>query len=360
MPHSETKDADIPIISISHPTLEVAQQVLSAASTHGFLFICNDGSILPTSSINKMFDLSARVFSQPTIQKATHAIHTPEAGGLNCGWVRMSGESLDPSHPGDPKEAFNIAPPTSSSPLQPLPSPLSSSATEICDFLGSCHDLCTRILTLLGAALRIPEEEGGESWFADRHDESKGPSGTIFRMLYYPATTAQRGEGEQRIRAGAHSDYGSITLLFRLPGQPGLEILKPDGTWAPVPVNPPSPTSNSSSDDDAKEMGSPPILVNIGDLLCFWTNGMLKSTVHRVTFSGGEERYSMAYFCHPLDGARLEAVPGAVIQAYGDKGREEVGRQRERLGLGGGAGSEVLTAKEHLDRRLKVTYGLKD
>lgn len=261
----------------------------------------------------------------------------------------MAGEALDPSVPGDPKEAFNIAPPQPD--LQPLPTPLSSSASEIRAFLDACHAICTRILTLLGTALQIPASEGGEKWFSDRHDESRGKSGTIFRMLYYPESKDGKGREVQSIRAGAHSDYGSITLLFRLPGQPGLEILTPDQTWAPVPVSPPNPSATSEA---------PPILVNIGDLLSFWTNGMLKSTVHRVTFSGGEERYSMAYFCHPLDDAKLEAVPSSIIDEFGDKGRVELESQKERLGLGGGAQAGVLTAKEHLDRRLKVTYGLKD
>lgn len=85
---------------------------------------------------------------------------------------------------------------------------------------------------------------------------------------------------------------------------------------------------------------------------------MLKSTVHRVTFSGGGERYSMAYFCHPLDDARLEKVQSRVLERGDDEmGREELRSQRRRLGLGE-EGEEVLTAKEHLDRRLKVTYGL--
>lgn len=67
----------------------------------------------------------------------------------------------------------------------------------------------------------------------------------------------------------------------------------------------------------------------------------------------------MAYFCHPLDGAELGAVPSQVIQDYGDKGREELKSQRKRLGLNEeDDGKEVITAKEHLERRLKVTYGL--
>lgn len=247
---------------------------------------------------------------------------------------------------GDPKEAFNIGPAQPN--LQPLPEPLSSQKDLILRFQLSCHKLCTNILSLLGIALQIPDPE----YFTARHDQSQGPSGTIFRMLYYPTTTdskspsqTQKEEERLNIRAGAHSDYGSLTLLFRLPGQPGLQLLTPRG-WIDVPVNPDENDPN------------PPILVNIGDLLSFWTAGMLKSTVHRVTFSGGEERYSMAYFCHPLDDARLEAVPSKVIEGYGDAGREELRGQRKRLGLSEDGDGEILTAKQHLDRRLKVTYGI--
>lgn len=68
----------------------------------------------------------------------------------------------------------------------------------------------------------------------------------------------------------------------------------------------------------------------------------------------------MAYFCHPLDDALLEAVPSGVIKEFGDDGVEELKSQRARLGLDAEKVGEVLTAKQHLDRRLKITYGLKD
>ncbi|KAJ9637907.1 hypothetical protein H2199_007402 [Coniosporium tulheliwenetii] len=118
---------------------------------------------------------------------------------------------------------------------------------------------------------QIPPSQGGSHWFSDRHNRSKGPSGSVLRLLYYPAINDNSYNPSLDIRAGAHSDYGSITLLFQLPSQPGLEILTPNNTWAPVPVNPLNQTV-------------PPILVNIGDLLSYWTNGLLKSTVHRVIF----------------------------------------------------------------------------
>ncbi|KAH7139064.1 hypothetical protein B0J11DRAFT_34258 [Dendryphion nanum] len=341
MSPTNTADAGIPVINISTPSPEVAQKVLDAASTHGFLFIENDGLTIPPEDINAMFDLSRKYFAKFQHEKSEFAIHSEKAGGLNRGWVRMQGESLDPDgqKQGDPKEAFNIAPPHPD--LQPLPSPFSDSTSTILTFQRNCHSLCTQILQLLNSALQIPSQ----TYLSARHDQTRGPSGSIFRLLYYPKTSTLDGHS---IRAGAHSDYGSLTLLFRLPGQAGLEVLTPSGLFAPVPVNPfPERLANS------------PILVNIGDLLSFWTNGMLKSTVHRVTFGGGEERYSIAYFCHPLDEVRLDAVPSRAIEDYGDKGlgREELEGQRRKIGLG--VDEEiVLTAREHLDRRLKVTYGL--
>lgn len=97
-----------------------------------------------------------------------------------------------------------------------------------------------------------------------------------------------------------------------------------------------------------------PILVNIGDLLAYWTNGLLKSTVHRVIFpkdarKGGEDRYSMAYFCHPIDEVELVPVPSKRVQEY--QGGVE--------GQGVSKGGKTLTAKDHLLERLAATYGTK-
>jgi isopenicillin N synthase-like dioxygenase len=49
--------SEIPIIDISEPSPTVAQQVLDAACTHGFLFIKNDGSTIPQADIDEMFNL---------------------------------------------------------------------------------------------------------------------------------------------------------------------------------------------------------------------------------------------------------------------------------------------------------------
>ena len=141
------------------------------------------------------------------------------------------------------------------------------------------------------------------------------------------------------IRAGAHSDYGSITLLFQRPSQPGLEIFD-DSTWSPVEVYPPGTETDTF----------PPILVNIGDVLSYWTSGLLKSTRHRVVFpTGGKEgdRYSIAYFCHPVDTTPLVSVPSRMVEKR-LKNPDEVTEIREE--------TKVMTAGEYLQSRLEATY----
>lgn len=178
----------------------------------------------------------------------------------------------------------------------------------------------------------------------------------MLRLLYYPSVGGLAAD-EEDIRAGAHSDYGSVTLLFQLPGQPGLEILTPEKEWVSVPVDP-----TLTFRADGYDEGSPsapvkalPILVNIGDLLSYWTNGVLRSTVHRVIFPkdarrGGEDRYSMAYFCHPLDDAALVSVPSALVRAQAAAPAD---------GKEGGEKGRAMTARDHLNSRLAATYGIK-
>jgi isopenicillin N synthase-like dioxygenase len=185
------------------------------------------------------------------------------------------------------------------------------------------------------------------NWFSSRHQK---PSASILRFLHYPALSSDIYlEDEADIRAGAHSDYGSITLLFQRVSQPGLEIRTPESTWAPVPVIPQGYRTSTTF---------PPILVNIADLLSYWTNGYLKSTVHRVIFPkdarrGGEDRYSIAYFCHPSDDAELVPVPSKIVA-------ERPMAEGEKVGYGGGAeGQRAMTAREHLEKRLGATYEFK-
>lgn len=201
---------------------------------------------------------------------------------------------------------------------------------ELVEFEGACKRTCERVLELLALGLEVQERD----WFSRRH---RRPSGSIVRLLRYPG-----GQGQGDVGAGAHSDYGSVTLLFQREGQRGLEVMDPEGVWKGVEVVP-----------QGSKGEVPPVVVNVGDLLSYWTNGLLKSTVHRVIMPSEAERprYSIVYFCHPKDDEGLVAVPSRLVHERGSM------KEGDQVGYGGGSQGRALTAKEHLMRRLEATYG---
>ncbi|KAL5341534.1 hypothetical protein BJX70DRAFT_358169 [Aspergillus crustosus] len=349
---------DLPILDISNPDdAVVGKAMLEAATKYGFLYVDSKGTDFAAEDVRHAFDQSKSFFASPVKEKEPCQIQSN-----NRGWSGLHSETLDPENQrtGDFKEAFNFGEFISGKAQQPLPAALTPYETEIGNFADLCTKTCNRILKLLALGLKISPD-----FFTARHDPTKGSTGCILRYLYYPSISAPATAEYDHtvdVRAGAHSDYGSITLLFQRPGQPGLEILTPEKTWAPVPVEP----RNHQSQSGEAGFSFPPILVNIGDLLSYWTNGLLKSTVHRVVFPNSEptgnssqDRYSIVFFCHPLDSTELVPVPSEVVKAYiEEKGAEDT---EEKVGFGGGAGNlepgkRALTAAEHLAMRLNATY----
>ncbi|KAK6594885.1 2OG-Fe oxygenase family protein [Botrytis cinerea] len=325
---SSSNEGRIPVIDISGsvPQSEVAKQLVDAAATFGFVYIKNLGKDIPVDAIDRTFELSQKFFSSPVEEKLPCKI-----ANNNRGWSGMHTEKLDEKNQrvGDFKEAFNLGDFVDGKADQPLPPSLSPHESELNDFQLYCHKLCLKLLTLFAIGL----------------ETSRGTTGCILRLLYYPSLPPNSDyQPDVDIRAGAHSDYGSITLLFQRPSQPGLEILPPSSSsepkWTPVPIQPPT-TENDPS---------PPILVNIGDLLSHWTNNLLVSTVHRVIFPKSlpteiADRYSIAYFCHPVGTTVLESVPSERVQKFGEA-NGEIERKK----------GEKITADEHLMGRLRATY----
>lgn len=180
---------------------------------------------------------------------------------------------------------------------------------------------------------------------------SKAHGGESYRMrlIKYPPvemTPPPDGDDTPDIRAGAHSDYGSLTLLFRQPSdQGGLQVLLPEasdgeGQWLDVPCM-----------KDA-------IVVNIGDALEFWTAGRLRSTVHRVAYprSARENvaRLSIPVFIQPDRSVVLE--PMATVRGDGDLHAsvdEEFAAVLRRKGY---LTADPVTSQEHLASRIRATY----
>jgi len=117
---------------------------------------------------------------------------------------------------------------------------------------------------------------------------------SVLRLLHYPPI---EGEPGSHVRAGAHEDINTITLLLGAE-EAGLELLTKDGRWIPVAPKPGE------------------LVVNIGDMLQRLTNGRLRSTSHRVVNPPPERRrhsrYSMPFFLHFRSDFLIEALPGTV------------------------------------------------
>ena len=102
---------------------------------------------------------------------------------------------------------------------------------------------------------------------------------TIMRMIHYPPLDETMPEGA--VRSAAHEDINFITLLVTATAD-GLEVMDHDGSWIQV-----------KGDQDA-------IIVDSGDMLQNLTNGLFKSTTHRVVNpkDANTRRYSMPMFVH--------------------------------------------------------------
>lgn len=139
---------------------------------------------------------------------------------------------------------------------------------------------------------------------------------TILRIIHYPPIrTADQPHSQ---RAAPHEDINLITLLCEAT-TPGLEILKADGEWLAIEPIPGQ------------------IIVDTGDMLQVLSNGLLKSTTHRVVNPNNsrERRFSMPFFVHPRPDFNLTPLPACIEQT------------------GGKALYPSETAAEALEKRLK-------
>lgn len=329
------------IVDVSTINESTAEELLNAATSQGFLFI--EGHGFSESEVEDLFRLSKEFFELPSEYKKEFLIDES-----NHGYTDYGGENLDPTtqKKGDPKEALNFSCLNFLTGLsaKPIPDWLSEDPRRlkiVQEAIVKLYNLSIKILRILALGLKIEDTAvSGTEWFVSKYHPEK-ESGTTFRFLHYPGQKLLNPEA--LIRAGAHTDYGSMTLLFQQEHQEGLEIYSPvSKKWEPVPYVP---------NDEAKFPGQgAPIIVNIADQLSYWTGGLLKSTIHRVKFppeaqASGQDRYSIVFFSHPNDSTLLEPVPSDMIRKINERGANK--------------GGKPITAKEHLDKRLAATYGWK-
>ncbi len=137
---------------------------------------------------------------------------------------------------------------------------------------------------------------------------------TILRVIHYPPVAEDRDPAS--VRAGAHEDINLITLLCEATAE-GLELLDRNGAWRPIRAL------------------EGQIIVDAGDMIQNLTNGLLKSTTHRVVNPDNDRqrRFSMPFFVHPRAEVDLSPLATSVkrsggVQEYPSIGAREFLCQR--------------------------------
>jgi len=209
---------------------------------------------------------------------------------VTIGYVGLQRENLNPTDKkGDFKEAFNIV--GNNNRFLTGPKELKDMKEITEQFYQCASNASLVILEAYALALKLPRD-----YFRKNHFTNQ--SGTTLRLLHYPEYELDSAEGQ--MRAGAHTDYGSITLLWQ-DGVGGLQLFdKLKGEWREV-----EPVSGATC------------IVNTGDLLRRWTNDLFMSTNHCVkaphqSTNKVPERYSMAFFVHPSDETIVACLPACM------------------------------------------------
>jgi isopenicillin N synthase-like dioxygenase len=252
----------------------------------GFLLVTGHG--IEAAVKEGMLDQLRRFFALPTPEKEKIAI-----GRSTChrGYVGIATETLDDANTmaGDLKETIDsgrehgtdhpevVAGTPLHGPNQLPDSPGFRAAWQ--EYFDQALEAAERVQRGVAMALGLP---------VDFLLDLPGETMYHFRMIHYPPQH-RLPPAEGQLGCGAHTDYGSVTLLTD-DGVGGLQVMRRDGTWIDVEV----------PDDH--------VVVNLGDLMAIWTNDRYVSNPHRVINPPDVDRYSMPLFVTPPFHARIECL----------------------------------------------------
>ena len=279
---------------------KIASYVDEICRSIGFLIIKNHG--VPETVRKAAWKTAEDFFAASPDEKKSVK---PDDEGSPRGYLPIEGESLartiGDATPPDRKETSSCG---------PLSAPIDHTRTDDFHFFyGSniwpqtpsdfkenwtayykaMERLGDQLMQMLATALNVDED-----YFVDYHTHHI----SALRSQNYPSLETKVLPGQ--LRAGTHSDYGSVTLLYPDPKVSGLEVKSPTGEWIKAPIV-----------EDA-------YIINIGDLLAHWTNDRWVSTLHRVVEPEGNKgrtspkRQSIAYFMNPNYDAIIKAIPTCI------------------------------------------------
>lgn len=286
---------------------EIADELWNAAVEVGFFQVVNHG--IPESDVDRAFAVSKAFFDLPDEIKERYPLRKAD----NAGYEFKSQVRPSIGVP-DQKESYQITRPFMAG-LWPTDAELAGFRDFMLEFEGKCWHLAMRLLSCFAVKLGFEED-----FFARAHDPTQEGYQSALRLLHYFAVPTEARDSDAPWRAGAHTDFDVLTLLFQRDGQGGLEVLPgremETEEWTAV-----EPTGDS-------------ITCNIGDMLMRWSDDALPSNFHRVrgprVGENQDSRYSIAFFAQANRDIVMESPSGAW---------------------------EPITARDYLLQRVAANYG---
>jgi isopenicillin N synthase-like dioxygenase len=286
---------------------EIGDELWAAAVDVGFFQIVNHG--IPQEIVDRAFAASKAYFDLPAEIKEQYPLRKAD----NAGYEFRSQVRPSIGVP-DQKESFQITRPHMAD-LWPTDAELEGFREFILDFERRCWTLAMKLLSCFAVRLGFERE-----FFTLAHDPDSQTYQSTLRLLHYFAVPPEARGADAPWRAGAHTDFDVLTLLFQRDGQGGLEVLPgkeiDSEEWTAV-----EPTSDS-------------ITCNIGDMLMRWSDDALPSNFHRVRGprpgDNQDSRYSIAFFAQ----ANREVLMQSPTDAWAP-----------------------ITARDYLLERIAANYG---
>jgi len=275
----------------------VVAEVRRACEEIGFFFV--SGHRVPDSLIESIRDVSNAFFELPLEQKLKSRC---DPGIVGASGFEMMGKaalarSLGKESPPDYREGYKIGVlnvpandpyyhseearkyfPPNVWPNEP------ARFREIYEnYYRVMERLAADIMCIFALALDLDEH-----FFADKMDK---PVNKV-TAIRYPAQIVAPVEGQ--LRAGEHTDYGTLTILLAEDKPGGLQVKLRNGAW--VDVRP--------------ALGT--FVINIGDMMMQWTNDHWISNLHRVVNPPRDfadvPRLSIVFFQKPNYDAEIRCI----------------------------------------------------
>ena len=300
-------DLDSFISGTSQSRKKTGQLVDDICQKIGFLKIKNHG--ISREIIDNAWIAAEKFFSLPAKDKNKYM---PINSSSPRGYFPMQSETLTKSRgiqtPPDLKEAFSCGSPKIlesknndyeffyGENVWPEAPPNFKAVWE--KYYHAMEQLSLEIMSLFAIALDLKPHYFNK--FYTHHISA-------LRALNYPPMKNKLLPEQQR--AGAHTDYGSLTILLADLRVGGLEVKHSDTEWIPI-----TPEDNT-------------FIINIGDMMARWTNDRWVSTLHRVVTSDHpgqaltNKRQSIAYFQNPNFDAEISCLSTCLEKGVAPKYR---------------------------------------